>query len=71
GVVKDLERLEEIANVVRKSSRCGLGQTAGNPVLQSLTKFKDSYDKRVSQELEFISEFDLEESLRKAREGIS
>lgn len=71
GVVKDLEQLDEIANIIKKASRCGLGQTAGNPVLQSLEKFKDSYDKRVSQELEFISEFDLQESLRKAREGIS
>jgi len=71
GVAKDLEQLNEIANIVNIASRCGLGRTAGNPIIQSLEKFRDSYDKRVSQELEFISEFDLEESLRKAREGIS
>ena len=41
--LKDLEKLEEIADVVKKTSLCGLGQTAPNPVLTTLKYFMDEY----------------------------
>ncbi|MHA1932912.1 MAG: NADH-ubiquinone oxidoreductase-F iron-sulfur binding region domain-containing protein, partial [Promethearchaeota archaeon] len=41
--LKDLERLEKLANSVKKTSLCGLGQTAPNPVLTTLKYFKDEY----------------------------
>ncbi|GAG30155.1 unnamed protein product, partial [marine sediment metagenome] len=37
----DLERLEELADRVRRTSLCGLGQTAPNPVLTTLRYFRD------------------------------
>jgi len=40
GEEKDLDRLEKLANVVKKGSLCGLGQTAPNPVLTSLRYFR-------------------------------
>jgi len=43
GTLKDLDVLESIANMVKKSSLCGLGQTAPNPVLTSLKYFRDEY----------------------------
>ncbi len=39
----DLERLEELARWVRRGSLCGLGKTAPNPVLSTLTHFRDEY----------------------------
>ncbi len=39
----DLAELESLAHVIRDSSLCGLGQTAVNPVLTTLTYFKDDY----------------------------
>ncbi len=39
----DLALLEEVAEVVRASSLCGLGQTAPNPVLTTLQYFGDEY----------------------------
>jgi NADH-quinone oxidoreductase subunit F len=40
----DLERLEELARQVQKSSLCGLGRTAPNPVLSTLTWFREEYE---------------------------
>ncbi|MCK4523864.1 4Fe-4S binding protein, partial [candidate division WOR-3 bacterium] len=39
----DMEKLEELAYMVKESSLCGLGQTAPNPVLTTLKYFKDEY----------------------------
>ncbi|MHA2088050.1 MAG: NADH-ubiquinone oxidoreductase-F iron-sulfur binding region domain-containing protein, partial [Promethearchaeota archaeon] len=44
---EDLISLEKIAHTVKKTSLCGLGQTAPNPVLTTLTYFKDEYEAHV------------------------
>ncbi|MCL2520277.1 MAG: NADH-quinone oxidoreductase subunit NuoF [Spirochaetaceae bacterium] len=38
-----LEKLEELSNTIVKTSLCGLGQTAPNPVLSSLRFFREEY----------------------------
>jgi NADH-quinone oxidoreductase subunit F len=43
----DIERLEQLANMVRDTSLCGLGQNAPNPVLTTLKYFRDEYDQHV------------------------
>jgi len=43
GTSKDLALLEELCEVVRAMSLCGLGQTAPNPVLSTLRHFRDEY----------------------------
>lgn len=43
GELEDLDRLEKLAKVIKKSSLCGLGQTAPNPVLSTLKYFRDEY----------------------------
>ena len=43
GSVKDIERLEELARIIKATSLCGLGQTAPNPVLTTLHYFRDEY----------------------------
>ncbi len=44
----DIERLEKLANSIKKSAICGLGQTAPNPVLSTLKYFKNEYIEHVS-----------------------
>ena len=44
GRADDLERLEMLAERIRKTSLCGLGQTAPNPVLTTLRYFRDEYE---------------------------
>uniref|UniRef100_UPI000A6CD40D NuoF family protein n=1 Tax=Tepidanaerobacter sp. EBM-38 TaxID=1918496 RepID=UPI000A6CD40D len=41
--IKDLQLLEELAEVVKIGSLCGLGKTAPNPVLTTMKYFKDEY----------------------------
>ncbi len=43
GELEDLDTLKELSYYIKDSSLCGLGQTAPNPVLSTLTKFKDEY----------------------------
>lgn len=43
GTMDDLEELERLANVIKDSSLCALGQSAPNPVLSTLTGFRDEY----------------------------
>ncbi|MFC1706107.1 NADH-ubiquinone oxidoreductase-F iron-sulfur binding region domain-containing protein [Planctomycetota bacterium] len=43
GTKEKLELLEELANVVKDTTMCGLGQTAPNPVLSTLRHFQDEY----------------------------
>lgn len=39
----DLDKLERLAKLMRKSSLCGLGRAAPNPVLSTLTHFREEY----------------------------
>lgn len=43
GEEEDIEKLEVLANTIKKASVCGLGQTAPNPVLSTMKYFKDEY----------------------------
>jgi NADH-quinone oxidoreductase subunit F len=43
GTAEGLSTLEELGNVVRDTSLCGLGQTASNPMLSTLRYFKNEY----------------------------
>lgn len=43
GTMEDIDKLETLAHSIQVGSLCGLGQTAPNPVLSTLTKFKEVY----------------------------
>ncbi len=43
GTIAELELLKELANVVRDTTMCGLGNTAPNPVLSTIQYFRDEY----------------------------
>jgi len=44
----DIEALEHLAEITKKGSLCGLGQTAPNPVLSTLRYFKDEYEAHIN-----------------------
>ena len=43
GTMEDLDAMRELAQTIKDTSLCGLGQTAPNPVLSTLNFFKDEY----------------------------
>jgi len=47
---RDLTRLEELCDLVKNTSLCGLGQTAPNPVLSTLKYFRNEYDELLQPE---------------------
>ena len=44
GKEGDIEKLETLAQTIKKTSVCGLGQTAPNPVLSTLHYFRGEYE---------------------------
>lgn len=48
GTMGDLERLKNMCTVIKDTSLCGLGQSSPNPVLSTLTNFRDEYEAHVT-----------------------
>jgi NADH:ubiquinone oxidoreductase subunit F (NADH-binding)/NADH:ubiquinone oxidoreductase subunit E len=44
----DLEKLQELAVKTKQGSLCGLGKTAPNPILSTLTYFREEYEAHVN-----------------------
>ncbi len=49
GTEDDLRELDELSEVIKDTSLCGLGQTAPNPVLSTLKYFRDEYEAHVKE----------------------
>jgi bidirectional [NiFe] hydrogenase diaphorase subunit len=47
GVPEDLTKLDQLCQMVKTTSLCGLGQSAPNPVLSTLKYFKNEYDELI------------------------
>jgi NADP-reducing hydrogenase subunit HndC len=43
----DIERLEDLAQSIKASALCGLGQTAPNPVLSTIKQFRNEYEAHI------------------------
>lgn len=63
----DLQEMQNIGLIMQQSSQCGLGTSAANPVLDSLSKFPDIYSKRLANR-GFEPAFDLNAALEEARQ---
>jgi NADH-quinone oxidoreductase subunit F len=49
GVYEDIERLEKMGEWIKKTSLCGLGQSAPNPVLSTIRFFRHEYETHILQ----------------------
>ncbi|MGQ9662078.1 MAG: NAD(P)H-dependent oxidoreductase subunit E [Kiritimatiellia bacterium] len=69
GTDADLNYLTELSRTIKTMSRCGLGQTSPNPVLNSIERFRSSYEKLFCKRKEalFLPSFDLEVAQREAQ----
>lgn len=47
GEMADIDKLEELAQAIKAGSLCGLGQTAANPVISTLTHFRKEYEEHI------------------------
>jgi NADH:ubiquinone oxidoreductase subunit F (NADH-binding) len=49
GVPEDLDKLERLCRLLQKSSLCGLGRAAPNPVLSTLQYFRSEYEMHINE----------------------
>jgi len=49
GRKTDIEELEHLAQMIQKTSLCGLGKTAPNPVLSTIKYFRDEYEAHIEK----------------------
>ena len=66
GTRYDLEEMRTLGRIMRVACHCGLGQTAPNPVLDSLEQFPDAWERRLRSTI-FEPAFDLDAALEQAR----
>jgi [NiFe] hydrogenase diaphorase moiety large subunit len=63
GVLQDVDDLLGWSKVL-KASRCGLGQSAANPIIYSIKNFRHLYERIAARDDEFRSSFDLGNSVK-------
>ena len=66
GSCYDLDEMRGIAQIMKETSFCGLGATAPNHVINTLNRFPEIYEQKLSQ-VDFQPAFDLEASLEQAK----
>ena len=59
GIRKDIDELYEWGSYMRKANRCGLGQTAANPILTTIENFRPLYEMLAGEESDYKSSFDM------------
>ena len=47
GTMEDLDELDELSRAVKTNSLCALGQTSANPIVSTLTHFRDEYEAHI------------------------
>ncbi|MGZ8225788.1 MAG: NAD(P)H-dependent oxidoreductase subunit E [Methylococcaceae bacterium] len=66
GSAGDVVALEELCQLVKNYSHCGLGQTAANPVLSTLQRYPELYESQLKK-ISYEPGFDLDGALATAR----
>jgi bidirectional [NiFe] hydrogenase diaphorase subunit len=49
GTDEDIAMLEQLSELLRETSLCGLGQSAPNPVMTTLKYFRDEYEAKLER----------------------
>ncbi len=70
GGSQDIDELYKWAGVGRSVNRCGLGQTAANPILTSIENFRHLYEDLVQMNESFVSAFDMEAAVAESCEAV-
>lgn len=69
GVREDIDDLLNWGKII-KVSRCGLGQTAANPILSSILNFRHLYENHVMAMTDFDNQFEMEKAVSAANKFV-
>jgi [NiFe] hydrogenase diaphorase moiety large subunit len=68
GVMQDLTDLENWSKLL-KFNRCGLGQTAANPIITSIRSMRHLYESLIQKDRDFDTGFNLAEAVKESCEA--
>ncbi len=71
GVENDLIDLMQWGLQMRKVNRCGLGQSAANPILSGLENFRHEYEALIQKGKEYDTTFDLDKAIISGAKAVS
>ena len=63
GVASDLDEIVHWGKQMKIANRCGLGQSAANPILTSIENFRLEYEAKIEKGKDFDTEFDLNSAI--------
>lgn len=63
GTNLDLDELYAWSHLGKAVNRCGLGQTAANPIITTIDNFKDLYKGHIKTDREYLSSFNMEQAV--------
>jgi len=63
GVKSDIDELYTWSQFEKAANRCGLGQTAANPILTTIENFRSLYEDLIKSDEEYLSEFNMEQAV--------
>ncbi|HPT69714.1 MAG TPA: NADH-ubiquinone oxidoreductase-F iron-sulfur binding region domain-containing protein, partial [Syntrophomonas sp.] len=69
GIKKDIDDMAAWSEIIRKTTRCGLGQTSANPIATTIRNFRELYEARV-KDVDFLSTFDMQKSVLESCEVV-
>jgi len=64
GTMKDIDELYSWSKYMKQANRCGLGQTAANPIMTTIENFRPLYEALVTTDEEYVSEFDMDKAVQ-------
>jgi [NiFe] hydrogenase diaphorase moiety large subunit len=71
GALRDLMELVEWGKTIKQNSRCGLGQTAPNSIMDAIHHFPEYFDRRVDKSgSKLYRGFDMEAAVREYEEAV-
>ncbi|MCD4729472.1 MAG: NAD(P)H-dependent oxidoreductase subunit E [Bacteroidales bacterium] len=70
GVAKDIDDLVHWGKQMKNANRCGLGQTAANPILTSIENFRMEYESKIEKGKDFDTGFDLDAAIQESSRAV-
>jgi [NiFe] hydrogenase diaphorase moiety large subunit len=70
GTKNDIDELYTWASFEKAANRCGLGQTAANPIISTIENFRSLYENLVKTDEEYLSAFDMEKAVAESCEVV-
>jgi [NiFe] hydrogenase diaphorase moiety large subunit len=70
GTKNDIDELYSWARFEKAANRCGLGQTAANPIITTIENFRSLYEDFIKTDEEYLSAFDMGKAVAESCEVV-